>query len=235
MVPDADGRTAIDVVIGGARLQCLLAGAVYWPERRMLILADLHFEKSTSRATRGQLLPPYDTRATLDRLETLVTRYRPATVLCLGDSLHDRHAAARLAAEDRQTLERLTRATDWLWITGNHDPEGTEGLGGQTVTELSIDTVMFRHEADPALQGPGEISGHYHPAASVGVRGTRLRGRCFVEDGRRMILPAFGQFTGGLDIRTPVYQPLFPAGMTAHLIGRERLLSLPYTIAALRD
>ncbi len=213
------------VQLAGVMVQCTLAGALYWPEQRLLVVSDLHFEKSTSRAAYGVLLPPYDTRDTLARLASAIIRYQPSAVICLGDSLHDPRAASRLLPDDRATLAGLMHGRDWLWIAGNHDPHGTDTLGGDTLTETRIGPLQFRHEAALPLTEAGEISGHYHPAATLGLRGARLRGRCFVEDGRRLIMPAFGAYTGGLGVEAPAYQPLFPWGFTTHLLGRNRIIS----------
>ncbi|HKY94192.1 MAG TPA: ligase-associated DNA damage response endonuclease PdeM [Kiloniellales bacterium] len=201
-------------------------GALWWPERRLLAVADLHLEKASSLARRGHLLPPYDTRATLARLARLVERHRPALLLCLGDSFHDVEGPERLAAEDRAALVAIAAITELLWVEGNHDP-GTlpEGLG-RLVEEIAFGPLLFRHQAARDFAG-GEVSGHYHPKATVfgGLR--RVTGRCFVTDGRRLILPAFGQLTGGLDVLDRAYRPLFPEGFEVVLLGERRAVRFP--------
>jgi len=214
------------IELNGAALAVDPAGALWWPERRLLAVADLHLEKASSLARRGHLLPPYDTRATLARLALLVARYRPQTLLCLGDSFHDVDGPERLAGDDREALAALGRQTDLLWVEGNHDP-GTLPRGlGRLVDEIALGPLLFRHQAAARFAG-GEVSGHYHPKASVfgGLR--RVTGRCFVTDGRRLILPAFGQLTGGLDVLDAVYRPLFPEGFEVVLLGQRKAARFP--------
>ena len=212
--------------IHGTALTIDPEGALWWPERRLLAVADLHLEKASSLARRGHLLPPYDTRATLARLARIVERHRPAMLLCLGDSFHDVDGPERLAAEDRASLATLAAATELLWVEGNHDP-GTLPHGlGRLVDEIAFGPLLFRHQAAAGFAG-GEVSGHYHPKATVfgGLR--RVTGRCFVTDGRRMILPAFGQLTGGLDVLHHAYRPLFPEGFEVVLLGERRAVRFP--------
>lgn len=215
-----------EIVVNGAALQVDPAGALWWPERRLLAVADLHFEKATSLARRGHLLPPYDTRATLARLAALVARHRPALLLCLGDSFHDVEGPARLDEADRATLAELAAATEILWVEGNHDPGVLPAGLGRLVDEILIGPLLFRHEAARGFAG-GEVSGHYHPKASVHGGLRRFTGRCFVTDGRRLILPAFGQLTGGLDVRHAAFAPLFPGGFEVVLLGDRRAVRFP--------
>jgi len=210
-------------VINGAELVADASGALYWPAQSTLVVADLHLEKGSGFAQRhGTLLPPYDSAETLRGLARAIDRYAPARVLCLGDSFHDRAAAGRLAADDADMLRALIRRVDWAWIAGNHDPAPPEHLGGRVVANVAIGPLIFRHEAEPGIR-PGEISGHFHPKASVATRGRRVSARCFVEDGKRMILPAFGAYTGGLDVRDPAIRRHFGRSFVAHVIGRERV------------
>jgi DNA ligase-associated metallophosphoesterase len=202
------------------------AGAAFWPGKRILIVADLHFEKATSLAARGALLPPYDTRATLERLTRLVRLYRPAKVIALGDSFHDRDGATRLSREDRSKIEILAREAAFIWITGNHDP-APSGLPGVAAAEWREGPFVFRHQANDIL-GPREIeiSGHYHPKASIDARAKRVSRPCFVTDnGSRLMLPAFGAYTGGLDVRDPAIAKLFPRGLRVFLLGQDQLFS----------
>jgi DNA ligase-associated metallophosphoesterase len=207
------------------RLMLDPAGAVFWPAKRILAVADLHFEKSSSFAVRGTLLPPYDTKATLERLHRLVRLYRPSKVIALGDSFHDEGASARLAKDDRARIEILAREAAFIWITGNHDPVAHD-LPGVTAAEWREGQFVFRHEAKPVL-GPREveISGHFHPKASIDARAKRVSRPCFVTDASRLMLPAFGAYTGGLDVRDPAISKLFPRGLRVFLLGQDQLFS----------
>jgi uncharacterized protein len=213
--------------LAGADLLAAASGALLWPKERTLVVADLHLEKGSSYATRGVMLPPYDTRATLDRLERVLSEHDTRRVICLGDSFHDATAPARLTGEDERRLARLTAAVEWYWIAGNHDPAPPAALGGRVITgALRLGPFTFRHIADDATM-PGEISGHFHPKASLALRGRRLSGRCFVFDERRLVMPAFGAYAGGLDVLDPALGALFPDGFTVHLLARERVTTLP--------
>lgn len=215
--------TAAPIHIAGERLLLDPAGALVWPEERLLVVADLHFEKASHFAARGQLLPPLDTGLTLDRLARLIRAYAPRGLVLLGDSFHDQGGAGRLATADRARLAALAAATDVIWVQGNHDPAPPEGLPGLAVLELAIGRLVFRHQ--PSRGTKGEIAGHLHPKASVPVRGSAVSRPCFVADAQRLILPAFGEFTGGLDVRNPAIASLFPRGGRAFLLGKERLFS----------
>jgi DNA ligase-associated metallophosphoesterase len=202
-------------------------GALYWPAARTLVVADLHLEKGSSFARRGVMLPPYDTDATLAALEQAIARRAVERVLCLGDSFHDVDAAARLPDAAARRLDRLVRSRDWIWIAGNHDPAPPPSLGGTVVAGTwRLGPLAFRHVAAPAT-APGEVSGHYHPKASLLVRGRRLSGRCFAHDDRRLVLPAFGAYAGGLDVADPALGALFAGDVTVHLLARERVTTLP--------
>jgi len=201
------------------------AGVLYWPEESLLAVADLHFEKGSSFARRGMLLPPYDTAATLAALAPLIARYAPRIVVALGDSFHDGDGPARLSAQDRATLAHLQRGRDWIWIAGNHDPDPSPEVGGTHARALSIGPITFRHIPEG---GDGEIAGHLHPAARVGVRGRTISRRCFAADTARIVMPAFGAYTGGLSIRDRAFAAVFGArDFTAHLLGRRRIFALP--------
>ena len=203
-------------------------GALYWPEERVLVIADLHLEKGSSFAARGVLLPPYDTAATLERIAALIARFAPHAVIALGDSFHDRKGPARIAAGDRAALAGLQRGRDWIWIAGNHDPDPAEGVGGSFGGALAIGALVFRHEPTGAK---GEIAGHLHPVARVAGRGRTVSRRCFASDGARLVMPAFGAFTGGLNVRHRAFADVFGTlAFTAHLLGEGRL----YAIAAAR-
>ncbi|MBI1204720.1 MAG: ligase-associated DNA damage response endonuclease PdeM [Rhodopseudomonas sp.] len=201
------------------------SGALYWPEQGLLAVSDLHLEKGSSFAVRGQLLPPYDTAATLSRLTQLIARYAPRVVVALGDSFHDGGGPARLADSDRQQLTAMQRGRDWIWITGNHDPDPADGIGGVFQHALEIGVLTFRHLPTGA---PGEIAGHLHPVARISQRGRSIRRRCFAADAKRMVMPAFGAFTGGLNVRDAAFADLFGTLVfTAHMLGDSRLYAFP--------
>ena len=199
-------------------------GALFWPAQRLLVVADLHFEKGSAAARHGSLLPPWDTRATLDRLAALLRRWRPAGVIALGDSFHDAGGAGRLAASDRARLAAMAAATAFVWVRGNHDPAPPDGIGGHATEVFSAGPLSFRHQALPGA-GPGEICGHHHPKAQVQTAAAMVSRACFVFDSRRLMLPAMGAYTGGLDVRDPAIAGLFPRGGRVFLLGRDRLFS----------
>ncbi|MGZ8396794.1 MAG: ligase-associated DNA damage response endonuclease PdeM [Rhodoplanes sp.] len=198
-------------------------GALYWPEEGLLVVADLHLEKGSSFARRGQMLPPYDTRETLARLARLIAHYAPRIVITLGDNFHDGGGPTRLSATDRATLIALQRGRDWIWIAGNHDPNPAGGIGGTFAATISIAALTFRHE--PSRDAPeGEIAGHLHPVARVAQRGRAVSRRCFATDGKALVMPAFGAYTGGLNIRDRAFAAVFGARkFTAHMLGDNRL------------
>jgi len=211
------------LTVNGAELIADPSGALYWPAENLLAVADLHFEKGTGLAAAGAgLLPPYDTRTTLQRLGDAIRRLSPAQVICLGDSFHDAHAEHRLGATETALIRALTEGRDWIWITGNHDPEPPRALGGRAEATHTIGGLTFRHEP---LAGPrpGEVAGHLHPKASIRRRGRRITRRCFVSNGLRLLLPAFGAYAGGLDVLDPAFQPLFGSGFHAWLLGRDEV------------
>ena len=181
--------------------------ALYWPAEGALLVADLHLEKASWFAARGQMLPPYDSRDTLERLADAVRQTGARRVITLGDNFHDDAGALRLDAHCTGMLEALTRALDWVWITGNHDSELPRGFGGTIVPELELGGVILRHEARAGETAP-ELSGHYHPKLRVNVRNRHIARPCAVlgrsaSGAERMILPAFGTLTGGLDAAAP--------------------------------
>jgi len=186
----------------GHDLAALREGALYWPARGALLVADLHFEKASWFARWGQLLPPYDSIATLEALTAVVARTGAAEIWCLGDSFHDSAGCERLPARAQDMLRALTGATRWTWITGNHDAGIVDHCGGDIVAEAIVDGLVLRHEADPSDPRP-ELSGHFHPKLRVRVRGRQVARRCFVATPSKLILPAFGSLTGGLDAGHP--------------------------------
>lgn len=211
---------AAEFAVGATRLAALAEGALWLAAERVLVVADLHFEKGSAFARRGQLLPPYDTAATLAALSALVFRLDPACVVALGDSFHDNGGVARMAPYDRAALAALQRGRDWVWIAGNHDDEPPVGLAGDHANELALGELTLRHEPQERPTG-GEIAGHLHPAARVFGRSGSVRRRCFIASDERAILPAFGALTGGLNVLAPVFAPLFPDGFIAYVIGAD--------------
>lgn len=203
------------------------AGALYAEAAGALIVADLHLEKGSSLARRGQFLPPYDTATTLRRLALLIERYAPKVVIALGDSFHDRAGPARLCAADRETLTILQRRRDWLWLSGNHDPEPPAGCGGDWAAETRLGPLTLRHEPSPGA-APGELAGHLHPVARITVRGRGVRRRCFAADGARIVLPAFGAYAGGLNVTDVAFGGLFaPGALTAWMLGETAVYAVP--------
>ena len=214
--------------VAGVTLLADLSGALFWQDERLLVVSDLHLEKGSSFATRGVLLPPYDTMATLGRLASAIARHDPQTVIALGDSFHDRDAHQRLSAPDRAALLAMQTRRDWIWISGNHDPALPSDLGGVVASEVAIGKISFRHQPTGAS---GEIAGHLHPKARVATRGRSMERRCFASDGERAVMPAFGAYTGGLSIRDEAFSKIFQTpGFLAHVLGDHRL----HAIAASR-
>ncbi len=208
--------SSCDLTLNGATLTARETGALWWAEARLLCVSDLHLGKSERIARRGgALLPPYETRETVDRLAREILALAPATVVCLGDSFDDLAACDSLAEEDRTRLQTLMAGRHWIWIEGNHDP-GPLGLGGTHLDELREGPLTFRHIAQRG-ETAGEVSGHYHPKASLTLRGKRMTSACFVRDAQRLILPAFGAYTGGLKVSSPAIRGLVAADATVRL------------------
>jgi len=206
----------------GELLTPLPEGALWWAVERTLVVSDLHLEKGSSFAAAGQMLPPYDTSATLSVVEALVRAYQPARVVSLGDSFHDRDAEWRLTPGDTARIKRLTSTTEWVWVEGNHDPDPPEDLGGHAAKVLRLKDIVFRHEP---TGDSGEIAGHLHPCAKVLSRVRTLRRSCFVTDGERLIMPALGAFTGGLNVLDEAYAPCFPnGGMMVFAMARDTVI-----------
>jgi DNA ligase-associated metallophosphoesterase len=210
----------------GHELMALPQGALFWPSRNALLVADLHLEKASWFARLGQMLPPYDSIATLTELTALVASTGAGEIWCLGDSFHDRHGCDRLPDRARAMLTTLTAATRWSWITGNHDPGFADHCGGEIVEEAEVDGLLLRHEADPAETRP-ELSGHFHPKLRISHRGRQVSRRCFVATDRKLIMPAFGSLTGGLDAAHPEIVRAVGKRAEALLPVADRLLRFP--------
>lgn len=217
---------SVPLTLMGLRFVALPQGVLYWPEEATLIVADLHLEKGSSFARRGTFLPPYDSRATLRRLEGLIHAMQPARIIALGDSFHDVAAADRLGADECALIGRLQQDRTWIWVSGNHDPHPPEALGGMACDELSMGPITFRHEPRP--DATGEIAGHLHPCSKIRGRARSVRRPCFIEDGTRIILPAFGELTGGLNICNAAYSNLFghPDTTGVHMLGERQIYSV---------
>ncbi len=217
------------LMFAGQHLLLDPAGAAFWPVRRTLIVADLHLEKGSSYAARGALLPPYDSRATLDMLSRLIQHYAPERVIALGDSFHDSDGAERLCVQDRAILDQLMERVAFVWIRGNHDPLLSAAMPGITTGLYEEASFKFRHIAEPQIHPisgyHGEFSGHYHPKARIETRGKLISRRCFMVDQHRLMLPALGAYSGGLDVTAKPLRALFPHGARLFLLGANRLFT----------
>ncbi|MES2443053.1 MAG: ligase-associated DNA damage response endonuclease PdeM [Pseudomonadota bacterium] len=216
----------VPLSFAGHEFNALPEGALYWPARRALLVADLHFEKASWFAARGQMLPPYDSIATLTALAALAERTGAEALWCLGDSFHDSKGCERLPGDARALLTGLTRRLDWHWITGNHDSLLADHCGGTIHEEAEVDGLLLRHEANPSELRP-ELSGHFHPKFRVQVRGRLVSRRCFVATGTKLILPAFGALTGGLDAHHPEIVRAVGRRAEALIAVEGRLLRFP--------
>jgi DNA ligase-associated metallophosphoesterase len=219
------------LTIGGVTAELRASGAMWATEAGVLVVADLHLEKGSAYARRGQMLPPWDTRETLSRLSGEIAATSPKTVILLGDTLHDIEAVERIDEADARMLGEIAARTRLIWITGNHDHEGPQGLPGEAAADYRVGGLVFRHEprrgADHAW-----AAGHLHPCARVKGRGGTVRRRCFVTDGARIVLPAFGAYAGGLNVRDSAYEGLFSKKPAAVVLGRERAHAVRWAMLA---
>jgi hypothetical protein len=215
---------------GGVELAALPGGVLWWPMRAALIVADLHLEKASFLARFGQMLPPYDSEATLADLSALIAATQAREVWCLGDSFHDARGCERLSPEARTTLRELTAASRWTWIVGNHDRHTSalaDHCGGTVVDDAEVDGLLLRHEAEADERRP-ELSGHFHPKLRLTLKGRRVARRCFVMTEGKLILPAFGALTGGLDVDSPaIRRAIGPRPAHALVPLADRLLRFP--------
>jgi DNA ligase-associated metallophosphoesterase len=218
----------VETSVNGIAAVCDPLGSLYLPESGMLVVSDLHLEKGAAFARRGMMLPPYDTLATLTVLSAVITRYDPKIVISLGDNFHDRVGSQHLPEPFRVLIADMARGREWIWINGNHDPDGTVDLPGISTDEIHYGGLTFRHEPKGGLQ-QGEIAGHLHPAATVRRREKSIRRPCFATDGSRLLMPAFGVMSGGLDLGHKAMKGLFDhASLVAHLLGRDRIYSVRF-------
>jgi DNA ligase-associated metallophosphoesterase len=222
----------LSIRIGDVVAVCRPSGALWVESARALIVADLHFEKASAYAARGQMLPPYDTRETLSRLEAETRATEPSLLVFLGDSFHDACAEDRLPPNEARRIGALAAGRRLVWIVGNHDEEGPRHLPGESLPSFDLAGLRLVHEPRPGA-APGEIAGHLHPCAKVRGPGGTVRRRCFVTDGERLVLPAFGALAGGLNIRDEAFRPLFSRRPLAGVLGRGRVH--PVAWASLSD
>jgi hypothetical protein len=224
--PSACGGLVLE--LAGVAVLLRPSGAMYLETERLLVVADLHLEKGSAYAARGQMLPPYDTRETLTRLAAEAAQLRPKAILLLGDTFHDRAAESRLGAEDARALTTIAAVSELIWVVGNHDADGPRALPGEVAAGWSVAGLSLVHEpaADPRY---GEVAGHLHPAAKVKGRVGSVRRRCFVTDGERLVLPAFGAFAGGLNVRDAAFRGLFRRPPLAVALGDRRAHPVGWT------
>jgi DNA ligase-associated metallophosphoesterase len=201
-------------------------GALFWPAQGALLVADLHLEKASWFARFGQMLPPYDSIATLSALQRDMERSGATRLYCLGDSFHDKFGCDRLPADARALLTSLTERVDWVWITGNHDAGFIDHCGGRIEEEVELDGIVLRHEAIEGDPAP-EMSGHFHPKLRLAMKGRSVSRRCFVASATKLILPAYGTLTGGLDAHHPEILRKVGPGASALVPVTDRLLRFP--------
>jgi DNA ligase-associated metallophosphoesterase len=210
----------------GETFEATASGALFWPARQALLVADLHLEKASWFARLGQFLPPYDSHATLSAVALEVDRTGATRLYCLGDSFHDRFGCDRLPANARELLSGLTAKLDWVWIVGNHDPGFADHCGGRIEDEVEAAGIILRHEAVRDEPRP-EISGHFHPKLRLHLKGRQVSRRCFVLSATKLIMPAFGALTGGLDAHHPEILRSVGSGAAALVPVSDRLLRFP--------
>jgi len=210
----------------GETFQATPDGALFWPAQNALLVADLHLEKASWYARLGQFLPPYDSQATLTALAAEVERTGATRLYCLGDSFHDRFGCDRLPPQARDLLTDLTNRLDWTWIVGNHDPGFADHCGGRLEVEVEIAGIVLRHEAVRDNPRP-EMSGHYHPKLRLHLKGRQVSRRCFVVSATKLIFPAFGALTGGLDAHHPEILRSVGGNAAALVPVSNRLLRFP--------
>ena len=217
----------LTIGLANAEVLCMPTGALWIQSEAALVVADLHLEKGSAFAARGQLLPPYDTGDTLSRLEVEVTALAPRVIVLLGDTFHDGGAEDRLCSRDAARVTALGHGRTLIWILGNHDADGPRGLPGERLAALSLGRLSFIHEPAVAAR-PGEVAGHLHPCAKVAGVGGSVRRRCFVTDGERLILPAFGAYAGGLNVCDVAIRSLLGASKLAAVLGRDTVHPVPW-------
>ena len=216
------GCGSLRTAVAGRDVTLRPSGALWLAAEGVLVVADLHLEKGSAYAARGQMLPPYDTRETLDRLEAETAALSPRMLVFLGDTFHDRRSEDRLDKADALRLAALAEGRRLVWVVGNHDADGPRALPGERAEALDLGGLRLRHEPRSGPQ-PGEVCGHLHPAAKVRSPAGAVRRRCFATDGERLILPAFGAYAGGLNLRDAAFAGLFTRPPLAGALGRGRV------------
>lgn len=211
------------------------SGVLLWPEQSLVVVADLHLEKASHFATRGQFLPPFDSAETLSKLMSLLETFSVKKLMLLGDSFHDADGYHRMTSEAQELFDKMCARYELIWVAGNHDGDFVPSHL-ERVEALTLNSITFRHQAQ--IPADYEISGHFHPKVFMRYKRERLSKPCFVENGKRMILPAFGTFTGGLDIRDDVFRSMFENGIqnntdredlgNIHMLGQEAIYTAPY-------
>mgnify|MGYP001027393878 CR=1 FL=1 len=229
LVPPPSARPALD--FAGHRFAVAGDRALFWARHGALIVADMHLEKARWYAARGQPLPPYDSIDTLDRLARLAADTGARQIWCLGDSFHDPQAARAVAPAIARRLAHHAARARLVWVAGNHDGLSGDAWGGTVADELVVDGIVLRHQCLPGETRP-EISGHFHPKLRLALRGRSVSRPCFAADDRRLMLPAFGSLTGGLDVRDAAIAEQFSGPYRAMLVAQGRLLAFPCRDAA---
>jgi DNA ligase-associated metallophosphoesterase len=217
--------------VAGVAVTFRPSGSLWIEGAGMLVAADLHLEKGSAYAARGQLLPPYDTGDTLRRLSAEIEALAPRVVVLLGDTLHDGRAEARIAEQDEAHIAGLSVGRTLVWVVGNHDADGPRRLPGEVAVELSVGGLCLRHEPQAGPQA-GEAAGHLHPCARVVARGKGVRRRCFITDGQRVVLPAFGAYAGGLNVRDAAFKGMFAQTPVVVALGTGRAHAVPWAAVA---
>ena len=218
------------ISLGGLEMIPCLSGALMVPDSKTLLIADLHLEQGTSLARRGAHVPPFDTASSLALLSAVIARDQPNRLIFLGDSFHDAEGSVRLEESHRRTLKSITHAVETFWISGNHDPSPPQDVGGFHAEQIFLGPIILRHEPGRLQHEQCEISGHLHPGCVVVQRGRPLRGKCFAYDGKRLIMPAFGAYTGALSVTGRPYHNLFEELVAEVLmIGKAALHRFPFS------
>lgn len=221
-----DRDSTSDIMVMGENLTCDWAGCLFWRSENTLVVSDLHLEKGSSFAKKGMMVPPYDTGETLNRLAARIDYWQPKRIISLGDSFHDPLAHERLLQTHVDHIQRLQQNREWVWICGNHDPNAPDNLGGVSASQFQMGPLTFRHEPQSGTQN-GEIAGHLHPAGKIIRRKKSVRRPCFVTDSARLIMPSFGTYTGGLNIRHKAFNDLFnESKLSAILLGNKRVFHI---------
>lgn len=216
----------VPLSFAGQEFEIVAPAALFWPAQKAILVADLHLEKASFYARQGQMLPPYDSQATIDELAQIIVQTNARTVFCLGDNYHDNDGETRLDSVAAKQLHYLTGTVDWVWITGNHDPDVTGRWGGRILPEWTGCGIMLRHEATIHPKLP-ELSGHYHPKIRVKVRNRHVSRRCFVVGSRHLILPAFGALTGGMAANDPVIEAMVGDSAEAVICLSKKIVRFP--------